>query len=103
MATFFELKVSEEISASTAVSDTYTPPDGEVVNIFFFQGEGAYSQNSVCKLEFDTDVLWSIKGGGNMPFEIDVTGDGTKKLKVTCDNGESGSIVMSSYARYTKQ
>jgi len=101
------LSVSEEVASSTEEYDVYTPADGETVIIQEFYGEGAFTQNSaVClKWNYNTstgaydDLLWSVKGASKMGESKTVVGDGTKKLAVTCDNGEDGAVMMTAYAR----
>lgn len=99
-----QLRVSALVESGTEEFDYYVPANGEVVQILQFVGEGAYSTNSVTRLVWDLDgpneeCLWTIKGSGVMPESIEVTGDGVKKLAVTIENAEQGSLYMSAYAK----
>ena len=96
-----ELKVSEEISASTDVCDTYTPASGKNVYLLEFFGDAAFSENSVVMITWDygggsEEIVWSTKGSArdNGLKELIGTGDGVKKVAVCCSNGETGALVM---------
>jgi hypothetical protein len=103
--TIVELKISEEIAASTDVTDTYTPPNGAEVWVELFHGNAAYTTNSAVMLLWDynaagEEVVWSTKGSDSFNIPIKITGaDGTKKIAVCCSNGDSGDLVFSGYAR----
>ena len=99
-----ELLISKEVVNGIEDCDTYTPADGVKFEVMSFLGEGCFSKNAVVKLVWDIDgapeILWSMKGSSAMPTNIQVerTGDGTKKLALCLDNGESGPVVMSGFA-----
>jgi len=96
-----------EVTSGQEVADTYVPANNKAIEIILFHGQAAYSANSAVKLVWDfggagEEVLWSIKGGGDMPAHHIETftkiGDGVKKIAVTLDNGEAGNIFMSGLA-----
>lgn len=101
------LLVSEEVSATTDVVDTYTPPSGAEVWLKHFEGNGAFSANSVvCVLwdygEAGEEIVWSKKGNDKMSdqtqLQITASADGSKKVAVCCSNGENGAVIMSGIA-----
>ena len=100
-----ELIVSEEVSASTDVVDTYIPADGVEVWIEEFHGNAAFTQNSAVMILWDYDtanevILWSTKGVDKTHHKIEVTGaDGVKKLALCCSNGDAGALILSGYAK----
>jgi hypothetical protein len=98
-----ELKVSEEIAASTDVCDTYTPANGAEVWIEEFRGNAAFTTNSAVMIVWDyntvnEEIVWSTKGAEFFQHQLKITGaDGTKKLALCCSNGEAGALVLSGF------
>ena len=95
------LKVSEEITASSDVADTYTPASGKTVYLLEFFGDAAFSQNSVVDVLWDygggsEEIIWSTKGSirDKGLKELIGVGDGVKKVALSCSNGETGNIIM---------
>jgi len=98
MASDIELKLSKNVPSSTEESEEHTPINGAVVKIKMFVGEAAFDTNAVVRVEWDGVPIWTIKGAGKMPFEHNITDcDGTKKLKLICENNQTGAIYMSGY------
>ena len=103
--TFVELKVSEEIDASTDVVDSYAPANGAEVWLEIFHGNAAFTANSAVMLLWDyntvdEEVIWSTKGNDTFGHKVQISGaDGTKKVAICCSNGETGAIVLSGYAK----
>jgi len=98
-----ELNLSKEIASSAEEADTHIPANGKKFEVQLFRGEAAYSQNAAVKLVWDyggggETIIWVIKGSGDMPFVYTNTGDGTKKIAISLDNGESGALYLSGYA-----
>lgn len=106
---FKDLRVSIEVPAGQEEFDDYAPPAGSEVGIKKFVGSAAFTQNSACMLIWDfggagEEILWSVKGSAEMPNNaarviLSSETDGIKKLAVVNANGETGPLVMSSYAR----
>jgi hypothetical protein len=99
------LKISESVSASTDVADTYVVPDGQKILIYNFMAEASFSQNSVVCLVWDyggtDEILWSTKGSLDyLPSPVEKTGDGSKKLAVELKNAEAGALVLSGYCEF---
>jgi len=95
-----ELTVSEDVAGSTEVSHSYVPEDGSTIWVEEFVGDGAFQPNAVIRLEWDGDILWTIKGSSKIPFKKKITDtDGVKSLDLICDNGETGALYLSGYAR----
>ncbi len=98
-----DLIVSEEISASSVVADTYTPANGAEVWTVEFSGDAAFTQNAVVKAVWkyahateSEEILWSTKGSKLFQFSKEITGaDNVRKIAIVCDNGEAGALVMS--------
>lgn len=107
---FKDLRVSIEVAAGEEEFDDYVPPAGSEIGIKKFVGSAAFTQNSVCMLVWDfggagEEIIWSVKGSAEMPNNaarviLASETDGTKKLAIVNANGESGSLVMSSYVRF---
>ena len=103
-----EVRISEEVAASTEEYDDSCVPATGNFDIVVFHGEGAFDPNAAVKLVWDfgggsEEVIWTIKGSGSMPFRITLTGNNSKKLAVTLDNGMSGSIFMSGYFKIIQE
>lgn len=95
------LKVSEEITNSSYVADTYTPANGEKVYVRFVSGAAPSSVNSVVEAIWDPDgtpdIFWLTKGAqseGAETLDEVFTGNGTKKISIKCTNGETGNMKM---------
>lgn len=102
MRTPIEIKISAEVPLGNEYAEYHVPANGKKFTIVKFFGEAAFSKNSVVKLLWDYNaageqILWSIKGSSSMPLNIELTGDGVKKLAIALDNGELGSVFMSGY------
>ncbi len=99
------LQVSSDVATSTDAYDDYTPQSGDKIHLISFDGEAAFTLNSVVKLVWDyggsEEIAYATKGStAGMQFEYFIgTGDGTKKIALVCSNGESGTIVMSGRAK----
>ena len=107
-----KLFVSEEIAGGDVAADFIVPAVGKIVRILEFYGDAAFTQNSVVRLVWDMEgpdetQIWTIKGEGSYPLGVVVLSDlfpallsdGVRKLGVCCENGESGPLFMSGYAR----
>ena len=102
-ATKIILKVSEEVSATTAVADSSTPANGSTLLVTDFIGQAAFSKNAVVKVVWQYNhaslpeiIIWSTKGSDHMILnEIITDCDGVKKIAVVCDNGDTGALVLS--------
>ena len=97
-----ELMISEELNLGQEIAETVIPGNGKKIYIEEFYGSAAFTSNSVVRIVWDyggnDEILWSIKGEGQMPFKINRTGDGSKKFALVCENGELGKLFMSAYA-----
>ena len=94
------LHLSKGVAATTEDATTYIPANGKQVDIISFCGEGAFTPNCAIKLIWDwtgTDtILWSIKGSSKIESLPPVTAaNGIKKIALTLDNGETGTVFMS--------
>lgn len=104
--TIVKLRVAEEITNGEYVAATYTPANGKEIHIHEFRGDAAFTKNSVVKLVWkynhateSEEIIWSTKGSQSVTDLTEITdADGTRKIAVVCDNGESGPIVMSGFA-----
>ena len=100
-----ELRVSEEIAASSTVADTYTPLTS-VLELWVCKAEGEApgTPNSVVKVVWKWNhatesevIIWPTKHSGKMSDEVEIPSaeiDGVRKLAIVCENGEDGDVVM---------
>lgn len=103
-----EATLVRSVEPSIERAQAYVPAAGKKLIIDKFNAQAPYSINSVCKLVWDfggagEKVIWIIKGTGSMPMRhvIPVTEtNGVRKLAVTCDNAESGDILMGAYLSF---
>lgn len=101
------LYISKDVASSTEDSDTYVVPNGKTLEIVHMMGEAAFSPNSAVKLVWDwggagETILWTIKGSSEIGPDVaedfpTMTGDGVKKIAVSLDNNEAGSVFMSGH------
>lgn len=105
---FVELRIVEEIPASTRVADVITPAAGKKVFIRKFHGSAAFSKNAFVGIAWkyehasESEVwIWQTKGVDTMPKDFEIAGsevDGVRKLAVVCDNAESGDLMLGCWA-----
>jgi len=110
-AQYITLYRSKEVAGSTEEANTYTPPTGAKITVVEFEGDAAFTSNSVVSILWDYNTaneepVWTIKGSRitKQKFTTDgagnaLTGDGTKKIAICLSNGEAGSLYMSGYAK----
>jgi len=100
------LYLAKAVASATEDCETYTPANGKSVRVISMHSEAAFSANSAVKIVWDYSgtpvVLWAAKGSGSLPLAITedfpaMVGDGTKKIAVCLDNGETGTIFMSGH------
>ena len=106
-----ELYLSTEVAANTIEADAYIPGDGKAFKILELYGESAYTTNSSVGIIWiydhgteSEDPIWTIEGAGVMPISVrnktkKTNADGVRKLGLCLDNGLSGPLYMSGYAR----
>ena len=97
------INFSQNVAAQTEVCQTITPPAKDFY-VTKFIGSAAFSQNCAVKLVWDMggageQVLWSIKGSSEITEEFELTGDGVKQLAICLDNGLTGPVLMSGFAK----
>lgn len=102
-----ELRISAKITSGNQTADTYIVPNGETACVYFFEGSAPDSPLTVVRLVWDfggasEENLWVIQREGNMPSrerDIDLVGDGIKKLAVVCDNGCTSDYYFNAFAK----
>ena len=99
-----ELTLAKEVSASAEDCETFVVPNGKRFKVLNFHGSAAFQPNAAVKLVWDfggagETIVWAIKGQDEMPFAFNEVGDGTKKIAVCLENGETGALFLSGYAR----
>lgn len=87
------IKVSQEVTDSDPVKDSYTPPDGAEVFFNLLQGSGV-------RLEWGGDVIWTIKDNSRYePLTQLLGADGVKKVEIICQKRDDGNLHMSGEAQ----
>lgn len=102
-----EMLIAQEVTAGTEVASTYIPVSGKLLTVTLFQGSAAYTQNAVCRLAWkygsgSEQTLWTVKGESRLPTAIDLPNneiDGINTLALILDNGTSGPLYLSAYAK----
>lgn len=97
-----QLKLSKLVTKATEDAITFIPETG-LFYVSEFIADAAFDSHCAVKLVWDygqagETLLWSIKGSHSVNLDLELTGDGSKKLAVCLDNGLDDSVVLSGYA-----
>ena len=106
-----ELYVSTEVSSTTMECDTYVPASGKKFKVLDFYGVAPPDVNCsvdlIWILDHSTeseDLIWNIENTGSIPAvakakTLKTDADGIRKLGLCLNNGLTGSVYMSGYAK----
>lgn len=92
-----ETRYYKTVSAVTTDSDEYTPANGEKLLIVEVGGNAAMKDSVHVKVLFDTTVLFCTHGDSVQECTTNITGDGSKKLKISLVNDSLGSETIGGY------
>lgn len=91
-------RIAGDVPALDSIDHDAVPANGKVWRITKFTGNGAYLDDTIVCLVWDADgtpdILACTHGDTNMDLNIQVTGDGTKVLRLTIQNDTNEPHVM---------
>ena len=96
---FNKLVLVKSVAATSSEVETFTP--AAKFNVAGFFGEAAFDPLCEVQLVWDhggaNELLWVIKGSGKIPFGLERTGNGVKKLAIVLNNRLANSVFMAGY------
>ena len=96
--TYIETRKYAAVSASTTTKDEYTVPNGVTLKIYELGGNGCQSNEVKVEIKFDSDVLFVTHGDSiQNPEDLEITGDGSKKLSINLVNDSSVTETIGGY------
>ena len=102
--TYHVLELAEELAPSTDVAITVIPVDGAEVRLVEFEGNAAFSKDSLVSLVWDYGpsevIMKSTKGSiDSKLYKILGTGDGIKKVGLILQNADPvNTLILSGSA-----